>query len=197
LGLALLGGVVQVVLGAVFLSIGHAPRPHAVPVAVVAGTAGAHVLTPLHASSAPRLLSAPNDVAARALMARRGGYGIFVLQQGRPVRVEVASAASPTLAAFLRKTVAGPAGGRVADLHPLPASDTGGGSLLLLIQAVVTGAQLVSLGTFTRRLARRAASPGSACLPERQHRLHNGGEVPRERPQRQWTASTTPLRALR
>jgi hypothetical protein len=72
-----------------------------------------------------------------------------VLQQGRPVRVEGAGAARPTIAAFRRNAVAGPAGARVADLHPLPASDTGGGSLLLLIQVVVTGAQLASLGTFT------------------------------------------------
>ena len=131
----------------------HSPKPHNLPVGIVgtpavAGLAGAELARA--APSAFAVHAYRSLTAAATGVRHRSVYGAF---QPVPAPVLlVASAASPPVAALLRRTFASVAGrsGRalaVHDLVPLPASDSSGATsfsaVLSLILAGLVGASLL------------------------------------------------------
>ena len=131
----------------------HSPKPHDLPIGIVgtpavAGLAGAELARA--APSAFAVHAYRSLTAAATGVRHRSVYGAF---QPVPAPVLlVASAASPPVAALLRRTFASVAGrsGRalaVHDLVPLPASDSSGATsfsaVLSLILAGLVGASLL------------------------------------------------------
>jgi hypothetical protein len=154
-------GVLIAVFALVFSNVAanHAPKPHDLPVGIVAAPAVADVAGAQLAKVAPggyRIQDYNSLAAARQAVEHRSVYGAFQPEPS-PVLL-VATAASPPVASLLQRafTAAARTTGRplvVQDVVPLPASDSAGATsfsaLLSLILAGLAGTSLVY--TFTRQ----------------------------------------------
>jgi hypothetical protein len=131
----------------------HSPKPHGLPIAIVATPAVAAVAGAELARAAPGAFEVHDYrslTLARSAVLHRSVYGAF---QPVPAPVLlVASAASPPVAALLRRAFSGVAGRSdrapaVHDLVPLPSSDSSGATsfsvVLSLILAGLVGASVV------------------------------------------------------
>ena len=165
-----------VVLLAVFalvssnVAANHSPKPHGLPIGIVGTPAVADVARAELARAAPGAFAVHpyrSLTSARTAVLHRSVYGAF---QPVPAPVLlVASAASLSVAALLRRTFSGAAGrsGRalvVHDLVPLPSSDSTGATsfsvVLSLILAGLVGASLVYAFTMNRQAVRLAVTVG-------------------------------------
>ncbi len=146
--------VLQALVALFLVGLFHAPRPHALPIAVVgSGPLVEGVAGQLDASPEFAVTRAPSGAAARALIAEREVYGAYAPLRSSG-RVIVASAASPTVAGILQRTFADIDRRRgvdsaVVDARPLPADNSAAVTeyMLALIVALgaVVGAWLVEL----------------------------------------------------
>jgi len=138
----------------------HAPKPHDLPIGIVGTPAVAGVTGAELAHAAPGAFEVHayrSLTSARTAVLHRSVYGAF---QPVPASVLlVASAASPPVAALLRRTFSGAAGRSdralaVHDVVPLPSSDSSGATsfsvVLSLILAGLVGASLVYAFTMNR-----------------------------------------------
>jgi len=142
----------------------HSPKPHGLPIGIVgtpavAGVAGAELARA--APGAFEVHAYRSLTSARTAVLHRSVYGAFAPAPA-PVLL-VASAASPPVAALLRRTFSGvdSRSGRavaVKDLVPLPSSDSTGATsfsvVLSLILAGLVGASLVYAFTMNRQAVR-------------------------------------------
>jgi hypothetical protein len=154
-------------LGAAFMSLGHHPSPHNVPIAVVGGESVAAALE----AKAPDELSAravPDLDAAKQEIAERDVYGAVVPSPtGGVDTLVIASAASNQVANFLRNSIGQPtpAGSpKVEDAAPWPEDDSGGLAIGLLVTVVVLGGTVGVVG-MAQLLPRFAGHPREGILP--------------------------------
>lgn len=168
---AIVGVLVQLVLTSYYLGMAHAPKPHRLPVGLIATDAQAAELhTVLGAGDSYRVTRyrAADDLIAATQ--RREIYGGLDLSTATP-NLYLATAAGPSAATVLRTTfttvlqkqtaaavaqLPGPVPvatvralttpGTITDVVPLPAADRNGGSLGLLVQALALGGTVASLG---------------------------------------------------
>jgi len=172
--LVAVGALVQIALSAYYLAIGHAPAPHDLPVAVVAPAQQQEALRQQIEQGGNFSVTFVDDAAAiRSGILRKDAYGGLDLTGEKP-HLYVASAAGTAAANVIRTTFdsvidhqvaqkveAAKASGQpvaidvvdqltaptiTTDVAPLPASDSGGGSVGLLIQALALGATVAALG---------------------------------------------------
>jgi hypothetical protein len=172
--LAAVGAVVQLLLSAYYLSIGHAPAPHNLPVAVVAAAEQQSALRQQIERGGNFKVTFVDDAATiRSDILRKDIYGGLDLSATRP-HLYVASAAGTGASNVIKTTFTSVMNDQVAqkvkdlqaagdpvplstvqqltappdvtDVAPLPSSDTTGGSVGLLIQALALGATVAALG---------------------------------------------------
>ncbi|MBG0832971.1 ABC transporter permease [Planomonospora sp. ID67723] len=174
LAVSVLGIMLQLALNAYYLSVGHAPSPHDLPVGVVGAPAQRQALTAQLEKDGAFAVTV-YDSPQRLTGAIRGKdvYGGVDLTAERPT-LYLASAAGPSAANLLRTTfitaIAEQTGkqvrtlvdqGRpvpaatvaaltappaVTDVVPLPAADRNGAALGFLVQALVLGGTIASTG---------------------------------------------------
>ncbi len=165
--LTLVGIVIAVALGAAFMSLGHHPAPHNVPIAVVGDESVAQTVE----AKAPEELdvkSVPDLGAAKREIAERDVYGAVVPSPtGGVDTVVIASSASNQVANFLRNSVGQPtpAGSpKVLDAAPWPDDDSGGLAIGLLVTVVILGGTVGVVG-MTQVLPRFEGHPRQGILP--------------------------------
>jgi Protein of unknown function (DUF3533) len=166
-------GVLVAVFALVFSNVAanHSPKPHRVPVGVVAPPQVAGAVASQLNRGAPEsydVHSYPSSAAAETAIQHRTVYGAF--QPGTTPVLLVASAASPPVAALFEKvfgTVSRASGQPllIRDVVPLPPSDSSGATtfsaLLSLILAGLLGTTLIYTLTQQRPVSvRLAASVG-------------------------------------
>lgn len=172
--LVVVGAAVQLALSAYYLSIGHAPAPHDLPVAVVAGAQQQPaVRQQIEMSGSFRVTFVDDAAAIRSGILRKDVYGGLDLSGAAP-HLYVASAAGTGASNVIKNAFGAVTNDQVAqnvkdlqaaggpvplstvqrltsppaitDVAPLPSSDTTGGSVGLLIQALALGATVAALG---------------------------------------------------
>jgi len=172
--LVTVGALVQLVLSAYYLSIGHAPAPHNLPVAVVAAADQQEsVRQQIEHGGSFRVTFATDAGQIRSDILRKDVYGGLDLSGATP-HLYIASAAGTGASNAIRSAFTAVINNRVAqnvkkleaaggpvplstvqqltspaaitDVAPLPGSDTTGGSVGLLIQALALGATVAALG---------------------------------------------------
>ncbi|MGN6609024.1 MAG: hypothetical protein ACTHMS_18680 [Jatrophihabitans sp.] len=173
--LVLAGAVVQLVLSAYYLGVGHSPAPHALPVGYVATDQTAPRLEALvDRGGSFHARRYADDASMSAAIRVRAIYGgVDVVDVEHP-HLFVASAAGPTASTAIRTAfttvvqqqvgqrvqqlvaagrpippatlAALTASPTVTDVVPLPTSDRSGSSLGFLVQALALGATVASLG---------------------------------------------------
>lgn len=159
------GVSVQLLLACFFLSIGHAPKPKDVPIGIVGpGVATQPVRKNLETDH--RFQVNPygdRDEAARAIM-NRDVYGALVLEPGQS-ELLIASASNLQITNIIRTgAVAAMSSAKVTDLAPLPTNDSNGGSAGFMVQTLIIGAVIASIGItqtvsgITKRLRRGLAA---------------------------------------
>ena len=146
--LAALGIVIMGLLGVALLSISHAPTAHHVPVAYVGSTTGQEALAGEVGSSLDVLPYATRAAAVLAIR-RLDVYGALIVQASGTELLK-STAASPQVASVLT-ALASTRGGKTAtltitELSPLPAADSSGGSLGVMLQVVVLVGIVGALG---------------------------------------------------
>lgn len=173
LTIALVGALVQLLLGVYYLAMAHAPKPHSLPVGIVASAEQRAQLEPQLEEGDRFEVEAYDDTSSLvAAIKKREAYGGAVLD-GPASTLYVASAASPAVANLLRTSytaayddqvgtkvdslaAAGApvdaatlraltAPPKVVDVVPLPKDDSNGGSLGLIIQALALGGSIASI----------------------------------------------------
>ncbi len=147
----LAGLTLQVLLGAFFLSITHSPKPHNVPIGVVAPSQALKVLqAKLEKDAAFEIQELNSKEEAIEKIQNREIYGAIIIGP-KPV-VLVASAASPLIASAMRANVASLAYQghhlSVQDIVPLPKNDSNGAAIALLVQVLVMGGILAGAGSY-------------------------------------------------
>ncbi|GIG61630.1 membrane protein [Longispora fulva] len=193
LTVSVVGVAVQLALTAYYLGMGHAPKPHDLPVGVMATAAQLpKVTSTLEADGAFTVRTYPSVDAMTAAIRHRDIYGGVDLTAAEP-HLYIATAAGPSAAAVLRGTyttvmqqqtaqkldqLAGQATEvpltavraltappAVTDVVPLPADDRNGSSIGFLVQALALGGTIAStgLGQLIPR-ARRQARRGLAHM---------------------------------
>lgn len=174
LAVCLVGVAVQMMLTAYYLSVGHAARPHDLPVGLIATDANRAQVTDLMQRDGSFAVTDFPDVAAlTTALRRREVYGGVDVTAAQP-HLYVAAAAGPAASSVLRATYTGvvqkQAADRLADLAakgdtiavaqaqalitpppitdvvPLPADDSSGASLGFLTQALALGGTIASVG---------------------------------------------------
>ncbi|GIJ59372.1 ABC transporter permease [Virgisporangium aurantiacum] len=147
-----LGVVIATLLGSALLSISHAPAPHHVPLGYVdntVGAAGAREALSEKAGDALTLVSYDDRDAAVTGIRRLDVYGALVVGAGG-VELLKSTAASPQVAAALTALVtsatAGSTAPRVTEITPLPAGDSAGGGLAVLLQVVILVGTIGAVG---------------------------------------------------
>ncbi|WP_412538055.1 ABC transporter permease [Longispora sp. K20-0274] len=188
---SIVGVAVQLALTAYYLGMGHAPKPHDLPVGVMATAAQLpRVTETLEADGAFAVRTYPTVAALTEAIRHRDIYGGVDLTAAAP-HLYIATAAGPSAAALLRTTytsviqqqtaqkldqlagaavpadtvralTAPPA---ITDVVPLPADDRNGSSIGFLVQALALGGTIAStgLGQLIPR-ARRQARRGFAHM---------------------------------
>ncbi|GIF16621.1 ABC transporter permease [Actinoplanes teichomyceticus] len=145
--LAALGVAIVALLGAALLSVSHAPKPHHVPVGHVGGADSRAALAGT-AGDAVKVVSYGSRDAALTGIRRMDVYGAVVVGPGG-IELLKSTAASPQVAAALTtlvSTAAGRATPKITDVSALPAGDSGGGSVAVLLQVVVLGGTIGAMG---------------------------------------------------
>lgn len=184
LAIALVGALIQLLLGIYYLAMAHAPHPHHLPVGIVASASERAAIVPsLQAGGSFDVHTYPTAAHLMAAIKLREAYGGVVLDQ-QGATLYVASAASPAVSNLLKNlyvqeydrrraaslaqvTRAGkpvpPATvtalakpPAIVDLVALPADDSAGSSLGFMIQALSLGASIASmaLGRLGRKTSR-------------------------------------------
>ncbi|GAA3382113.1 ABC transporter permease [Cryptosporangium minutisporangium] len=171
---ALIGVVVQLVLTSYYLGVAHAPKPHRLPVGLIATDAqAAELQKELNSGGSYRVTRYDSAADLVTAAKRRDVYGGLDLSGAAP-HLYLATAAGPAAATALKTTYSAvlqqqtaasvaklaAAGdpvpvatvealtspGAVTDVTPLPADDRNGGSLGMLVQALALGGTVASLG---------------------------------------------------
>ncbi|MFG1924182.1 hypothetical protein [Cryptosporangium sp. NPDC048952] len=168
---ALVGVLVQLALTSYYLGMAHAPKPHHLPVGLIASDARATELhAELNATGTYRVTRYADADALITATKHREIYGGLDVAGTTP-HLYLATAAGPAAATVLRTTfttvlqkqtaaavaqLQGPVPvttvqtlttpGTITDVVPLPADDRNGGSLGMLVQALALGGTIASLG---------------------------------------------------
>ncbi|WP_035856746.1 ABC transporter permease [Cryptosporangium arvum] len=168
---ATIGVLVQLLLTSYYLGMAHAPKPHHLPVGLIASDAQARELhTELNATGSYRVTRFDTAAELERATRRREVYGGLDVSGATP-HLYLATAAGPSAANVLKTTftavlqkrtaaVVATLGtpvplqtvrvlttpGTVTDVVPLPADDRNGGSLGMLVQALALGGTVASLG---------------------------------------------------
>jgi hypothetical protein len=164
--LTAIGLVIAFALGAMFLSLGHHPAPHDVPVAVVGDESAAQALE----AKAPGELSVtavPDLNAAKLEIAQRDVYGAIVPSKTGIQTLVIASAASNQVANFLRNSLGQPTPEsvpEVTDAAPWPEDDSGGLAIGLLVTVIILGGTVGVVG-MAQLLPRFEGHPREGILP--------------------------------
>jgi hypothetical protein len=174
LAVSVLGILLQLLLNAYYLGVGHAPVPHDLPVGVVGSPGQRQALTArLEKDGAFAVTAYDSPRRLTAAIRAKDVYGGVDLTTGRPA-LYLASAAGPAAANLLRTTfataVAEQTGEQVqalvdrgdpvpaatvaqltappavTDVVPLPAADRNGAALGFLVQALALGGTIASTG---------------------------------------------------
>ena len=165
-GLAVVGVLVALALGAAFMSIGSSQEPRELPLAAVGTPAMAKALE----AKAPDELSVnavSNRAAARQAIAERDVYGAVVLGPTGVRELMVAPAANLSVSNFLRRTLgqATPENvPRITDVAPLPSEDASGVDIALILQILLIGGSIAVVG-FAKVVPRFEGSPRRGVLP--------------------------------
>lgn len=173
LAIALVGALIQLLLGVYYLAMAHAPHPHHLQVGIVASPAQtATIVPPLEAGGSFDVKSYRNAAELTTAIKERKAYGGVVITKAGAT-LYVASAASPAVSNLLKNLYVQETERRVAtavkqatasgkpvpaatvaaltkpptivDLVPLPTDDSAGSSLGFLIQALSLGASIASI----------------------------------------------------
>ncbi|GLY30486.1 ABC transporter permease [Kineosporia sp. NBRC 101731] len=147
--IAALGVAILTLLGSALLSISHAPRPHRLPLGYVGAESGRTAMAE-QAGSALDLVTYGSRAQAVEGIRRLDTYGAVVTGIDSTELLK-STAASPQVAAALTamfSTSDGTSGGptTVSEISPLPAGDSAGGSLAILLQVVVLVGTIGSVG---------------------------------------------------
>lgn len=184
LTIALVGALIQLILGVYYLAMAHAPHPHHLPVGIVAPASERAAIVPsLEAGGSFDVHVYPAATGLTLAIKEREAYGGVVLDP-KGATLYVASAASPAVSNLLKSlyvqeydrrlaaSVAKVTGAgkpvppatltaltkppRIVDLVALPADDSAGSSLGFMIQALSLGASIASmaLGQLGRKTKR-------------------------------------------
>jgi hypothetical protein len=174
LAVCLVGVAVQLGLTAYYLSMGHAAKPHHLPVGLVASDAKrAQVTDLLERDGAYRVTDYASPADLTAAIKSRHVYGGVDVTGDQP-RLYVAGAAGPAAASLLKASFSGVvqrqaadqltqlaaqgsqipvataqalnAPPAITDVVPLPADDISGASLGFLTQALALGGTIASMG---------------------------------------------------
>jgi hypothetical protein len=125
-----LGVAIAGVLGALLLSISHAPKPHHITLGYVGSATGRAQL----------------QSSAGSALEHLDTYGALVTTGSTP-QLFIATAAAPQVANILKAYAAAlPTPASVTDLVPLPSDDSGGGATAVLVQVAVLAGTIGSLG---------------------------------------------------
>jgi hypothetical protein len=159
--------VIAFALGAAFMSLGHHPTPHNVPIAVVGDESVAQAVE----AKAPGELdvtAVPDLNAANRQIAQRDVYGAVVpTPTGGVDTVVIASAASNQVANFLRNSLGQPTSAgtpKIVDTAPWPEDDSGGLAVGLLVTVVILGGTVGVVG-MAQLLPRFEGHPRQGILP--------------------------------
>src|SRR5262245_15878964 len=165
--LTVVGFVIAIALGAAFMSLGHDPAPHNVPIAAVGDESVAQALE----AKAPGELDvrpAPDLDAAKREIAERDVYGAVVPNStGGIDTLVIASAASTQVANFLRNSIGQPTSTstpEIVDAAPWPDDDSGGLAIGLLVTVVILGGTVGVVG-MAQVLPRFEGHPRQGILP--------------------------------
>jgi len=165
--LAVVGAVIALVLGTAYLSIGHNPQPHDVPVAVIGPPAAAQALAE-QSRGALETRAVPDMAAAERAIDQRDVYAaVMPTEAGQVKQLVIASAASNQVANFMRRTLGQATPDNVptiTDAKPLPEDDSAGSSVPLLIQVLILGGSIGVLG-LRGILPRLEGNPRRGVLP--------------------------------
>jgi hypothetical protein len=174
LALSILGVVVQIVLSAYYLGVGHAPKPRNLPVGFIGTRAQQQQVASQLASGdafAVTVYASPQRLTAA--IRRKKAYGGLDVSDPQP-HLYIASAAGPTAASLMRtaftaavqrltreqvdqltrqgqpvpaatvKELTAPP--QITDVVPLPPNDRNGASIGFLVQALALGGTVASTG---------------------------------------------------
>jgi hypothetical protein len=164
--LTVVGVLVAFALGAAFMSLGHHPAPHNVPIAVVGDESVAAALE----AKAPDELDVrpvPDLEAAKREIAERDVYGAVVPTPTGIDTLVIASAASNQVANFLRNSIGQPTSAgtpKIVDAAAWPEDDSGGLAIGLLVTVIILGGTVGVIG-MTQVLPRFEGHPRQGILP--------------------------------
>jgi hypothetical protein len=173
LGIAVVGALIQLLLGFYYLAMAHSPHPHDLPVGLVSSAAQRAQLTPrLEADHQFKVETYADAAALTRAIKERDAYGGVVFQGDVP-SLYIATAAAPSVANLLKASFTAAyqeqVGQQVAQLQqagqpvpaaqaaalatpptirdvvPLPKDDSAGSSLSFIIQAICLGGSIASL----------------------------------------------------
>ncbi|GAA4954058.1 ABC transporter permease [Actinoplanes utahensis] len=146
--LAALGVVIVALLGSALLSISHAPTPHHIPFGYVGADSTRQSLEQ-QAGDALDVTTYDSRDAALTGIGRLDVYGALIVT-ATGVELLKSTAASPQVAATLTGLVttafAGRATPTVTETTPLPSGDSAGGGLGIMLQVVILGGTIGSMG---------------------------------------------------
>jgi hypothetical protein len=161
--LAVLGVAIVALLGSTLLSISHAPTPHHVALGYVGDDTTRSALEQQAGDALDVEVYGSRDEAVTAI-ARMEVYGSLVVS-ATGMELLKSTAASPqvaaTLTALISKSGATPA---VTEMSPLPSGDSSGGGLAVMLQVVILGGTIGSMG-LGRLVPRYRANPARGELP--------------------------------
>ncbi|WP_430782475.1 hypothetical protein [Actinoplanes sp. G11-F43] len=164
--LAVLGVSVVALLGATLLSISHAPAPHRIPLGYVGPDSTRETLA-ARAGDALEFTTYDSRESALTAIGRLDVYGTLIVT-GTGVELIKSTAASPQVAATLTGLVtqafAGTTTPAVTEATPLPSGDSAGGGLGVMLQVVILGGTIGSMG-LGRLVPRYRANWGRGELP--------------------------------
>ncbi|MFF5075431.1 hypothetical protein ACFY36_00125 [Actinoplanes sp. NPDC000266] len=143
-----LGVAIVSLLGSALLSISHAPTPHHIPLGYV-GADSTRAALESQAGDALDVKTYGSRADALAGIGRLDVYGALVIS-GTGVELLKSTAASPQVASVLTglvTTAFAQAGTpAVTEVSPLPADDSGGGSIGVMLQVIILGGTIGALG---------------------------------------------------
>jgi hypothetical protein len=154
--LAAAGAIVVAGLGAAYLSIGHSPQPHGLPMGFVGPTAQAQGFE-ASATGKFSVRAEGSTSAAKRAIRHRDVYGAVVPSGNAISELLIAPAASNQAANYLRNALGQPTSGKppkVVEVVPLPPDDSAGNSIGLLLQVLILGGTIgvVGMGSLVPRL---------------------------------------------
>ncbi|GGO85937.1 membrane protein [Nocardioides phosphati] len=151
-GVIATGLLLQLLLALFFLSIGHAPKPHDLPVGLVAGQQTAAITAKLEEGGSLAVTPYADKAAlARAIKQRDVSGGLVVGPTGTTAYTAGAggnlqAATLRAVAAQLDASAGKPPASTTVDVVPLPADDTNGAVVGYVLQVLALGGSVASLG---------------------------------------------------